>query len=98
MNRPEGLQAMRNWTTKEARVVLQWAREPENESTHIDEIAAQLSRSTRAGQEFLRRVVPAGHRPWAEGPRRRADEMAAVQLDVGTVAARSAATVRPHAK
>ena len=89
---------MRNWTTKEAKVVLEWAREPDNERMHIDEIAAQLSRSTRAVQEFLRRVLPEGQRPWAERPRWGADEIAALQLDVGTVSARSAAAIRQYVK
>ncbi len=92
------VEAMRNWTTKEAKVVLQWAREPENERAHIDEIAAQLSRSTRAVQEFLRRVLPEGHRPWAERPRWGADEIAALKLAVGTVSTRSAAAIRQYAK
>jgi hypothetical protein len=94
----EGHQAMRNWTTKEVKVVLQWAREPDNERTHIDEIAAQLSRSTRAVQEFLRRLLPEGQRPWAERPRWGADEIAALQLDVGTVSTRSAAAIRQYVK
>ena len=89
---------MRNWTTKEAKVVLQWAREPENERAHIDEIAAQLSRSTRAVQEFLRRVLPEGQRPWAERPRWGPDEIAALQVDVGTVSTRSAAAIRQYLK
>jgi hypothetical protein len=89
---------MRNWTTKEARVVLEWAREPDNERMHIDEIGAQLSRSTRAVQEFLRRVLPEGQRPWAERPRWGADEIAALQLDVGTVSTRSAAAIRQYVK
>ena len=89
---------MRNWTTKEAKVALEWAREPDGERTHIDEIAAQLSRSTRAVQEFLRRVLPEGQRPWAERPRWREDEIAALQLDVGTVSTRSAPAIRQYVK
>ena len=89
---------MRNWTTKEAKVVLEWAREPGNQRTHIDAIAAQLSRSTRAVQEFLRRVLPEGQRPWTERPRWGADEIAALQLDAGTVSTRSAAAIRQYVK
>src|SRR6202158_5804465 len=89
---------VRNWTTKEAKVVLEWAREPDNERMHIDEIAAQLSRSTRAVQEFLRRVLPEGQRPWAERPRWKSDEIAALQLDVGTVSTRSAAAIKQYVK
>src|SRR5258708_15910510 len=65
---------------------------------HIDEIAAQLSRSTRAVQEFLRRVIPEGQRPWAERPRWGSDEIAALQLDVRTVSTRSAAAIRQYVK
>src|SRR6185436_1262216 len=90
--------AMRNWTTKEAKLALEWARGPAEERIHIDEIATRLNRSTRAVQEFLRRVLPEGHRPWAERPRWRADEIAALQLDVGTVSARSAAAIRQYVK
>lgn len=89
---------MRNWTTKEARLALEWARRPPEERTHIDDIAAELNRSTRAVQEFLRRVLPEGQRPWAERPRWGADEIAALQLDVGTVSTRSAAAIRQYVK
>jgi hypothetical protein len=89
---------MRSWTTKEAKLVLEWAREPADEKKHIDEIAAQLRRSTRAVQEFLRRVLPVGQRPWMEKPRWRADEIAALQLDAGIVSARSAAAIKQYVR
>jgi len=89
---------MRSWTTKEARLVLEWAREPAETRTHIDEVATQLNRSTRAVQEFLRRALPEGKRPWAERPRWRADEIAALQLPVGTVSTRSAAAIKQYVK
>jgi len=89
---------MRNWTTKEAKVVLEWAREPDDQRRRIDEIAAQLSRSTRAVQEFLRRVLPEGQRPWTEKPRWHADEIAALQRDGGTPYTRSAAAIRQYVK
>ena len=89
---------MRNWTTKEAKVVLEWAREPDDQRRRIDEIAAQLSRSTRAVQEFLRRVLPEGQRPWTEKPRWHADEIAALQCDGGTPSTRSAAAIRQYVK
>ena len=94
----KGFDAMRSWTTKEAKLVLEWARQPDEGRTHIDEVAAQLSRSTRAVQEFLRRVLPEGQRPWAERPRWGADEIAALQLDVGTVSTRSAAAIKQYVK
>ena len=75
---------MRNWTTKEAKLALEWARGPPEERSHIDEIAVRLNRSTRAVQEFLRRVLPEGQRPWAEKPRWSADEIVALQFDGGS--------------
>ena len=89
---------MRNWTTKEAKLALEWAREPAEERSHIDEIAARLNRSTRAVQEFLRRVLPEGQRPWAEKPRWSADEIAALQFDRGTPSTRSAAAIKQYVK
>ena len=65
---------------------------------HIDEIATRLNRSTRAVQEFLRRVLPEGKRPWAERPRWSADEIAALQLDGGTPPTRSAAAIKQYVK
>ena len=89
---------MRNWTTKEAKLALEWAREPAKERSHIDEIAARLNRSTRAVQEFLRRVLPEGQRPWPEKPRWSADEIAALQFDRGTPPSRSTAAIKQYAK
>ncbi len=64
----------------------------------VDEIPAQLSGSTRAVQEFLRRVLPEGQRPWAERPRWSADEIAAVQFDGGKPSTRSAAAIKQYVK
>ena len=89
---------MRNWTTKEAKLSLEWARQPDGERTHLDEIAARLSRSTRAVQEFLRRVLPQGQRPWAERPRWRADEVTALKCNTGAVSTRSGAAIRQYIK
>lgn len=89
---------MRSWTTKEAKLVLEWAREPVESRVHIDEIASRLNRSTRAVQEFLRRVLPEGQRPWEERPRWSAEEIAALQLGVGMAATRSAEAVRQYVK
>ena len=89
---------MRSWTTKEAKLVLEWAREPAEDRLHIDEIATRLNRSTRAVQEFLRRVLPEGQRPWEERPRWSAEEIAALQLGVGMAATRSAEAVRQYVK
>jgi hypothetical protein len=89
---------MRSWTTKEAKVVLAWAREPAGDRVHIDEVASRLNRSTRAVQEFLRRVLPGGQRPWEERPRWSPEEIAALQLDGGMAATRSAEAIRLYIK
>ncbi len=39
-----------------------------------------------------------GQRPWAEKPRWGTDEIAALQIDLGTVSARSAAAIRQYVK
>ncbi len=89
---------MRSWTTKEAKLVLEWAREPAEDRVHIDEIASRLNRSTRAVQEFLRRVLPEGQRPWEERPRWSPEEIAALQLGGGMAATRSAEAIRQYVK
>lgn len=89
---------MRSWTTKEAKLVLEWAREPAEDRVHIDEIASRLHRSSRAVQEFLRRVLPEGQRPWEERPRWSPEEIAALQLDGGMAATRSAEAIRQYVK
>jgi DNA-binding phage protein len=89
---------MRNWTTKEARLALEWARGPAEERSHIDEIAVQLNRSTRAVQEFLRRVLPEGQRPWAEKPRWTVDEISALRFNGGSPPTRSLAAIRQYVK
>ena len=89
---------MRSWTTKEAKIVLEWVREPANTRMHIEEVADRLNRSTRAVQEFLRRALPEGQRPWTEEPRWSADEITALQFETGSVSTRSAAAVKQYAK
>jgi AraC-like DNA-binding protein len=89
---------MRNWTTKEAKLALEWARGPEKERSHIDEIAERLNRSARAVQEFLRRVLPEGQRPWPEKPRWSEDEIAGLQFDRGNPPSRSTAAIKQYAK
>src|SRR5882724_10260372 len=89
-------QAVRNWTTKEAKLVLEWARGPAEERTHVDEVATRLNRSARAVQEFLRRVLPEGQRPWAEKPRWSESEISALRFDGGSPATRSAPAIRQY--
>ena len=43
-------------------------------------------------------MLPEGQRPWAERPRWGADEIAALQFDVGTVTTRSAAAIKQYVK
>jgi hypothetical protein len=89
---------MRNWTTKEAKLALEWARGPAEERTHVDEVATRLNRSARAVQEFLRRVLPKGQRPWAEKPRWSESEISALRFDGGSPATRSAPAIRQYLK
>jgi hypothetical protein len=89
---------MRNWTTKEAKLALEWARGPAEERTHVDEVATRLNRSARAVQEFLRRVLPEGQRPWTEKPRWRESEISELRLDGGSPATRSAPAIRQYVK
>ena len=89
---------MRSWTTKEAKLALEWARGPAEERIHIDEIATRLNRSARAVEEFLRRVLPEGQRPWEEKPRWSADEISALRVDGGSPPTRSAAAIRQYVK
>ena len=89
---------MRNWTTKEAKVVLDWARRTEQERPSIEEVASQLGRAPTAVKEFLRRVLPKGQRPWSEKPRWSAAEIEALQRNGATVPTRSAAAVKKYLK
>ena len=65
---------MKNWTTKEAKLAVEWARTPAEERQPVGELANRLGRTSAAVQEFLRRILPPGQRPWVKndvGPRRR---------------------------
>lgn len=70
---------MRSWTTKEARFVLEWARQPEPDRTSVEEIARSLERTPEAVKEFIRRQLPRGQRPWREKPRWQREEREAVE-------------------
>jgi hypothetical protein len=89
---------MRNWTTKEAKLVLEWARSAASERPPIEEIAKQLDRGPAAVKEFLRRVLPRGQRPWAEKPRWAAAEIEALQHNDGMIPMRSSAAVKKYIK
>jgi hypothetical protein len=70
---------MRSWTIREAKLVLQWAKTPERERTSLKDLAAELGRTAAAVQEFLRRSLPPGERPWRERPRWKPHEVEALQ-------------------
>src|SRR5262249_18460958 len=88
----------RNWTTKEAKLVLEWARRAAPERPPIQEIAKQLGRGPAAVKEFLRRVLPKGQRPWVEKPRWASAEIEALQSNGERVPTRSCAAVRKYFK
>ena len=86
---------MRCWTTKDRRLVLNWAQTPEEARDTLPEVAAMLGRTPEAVQEFLRRALPPGQRPWREKPRWRSAETDA--LGKGRpVAGRTEAAARKH--
>jgi hypothetical protein len=87
---------MRSWTTKEARLVLEWARTPGDQRSEIDETADRLGRSIGAVQQFLRRVLPRGQRPWAEKPRWAAEEIEALQNETERLPSRSPAAAKKY--
>lgn len=91
-------EAMKYWNTKEARLVLEWARKPSEERTQIEEIAARLGRSVRAVQEFLRRALPQGQRPWDEKPRWGRDEIETLRHDGVLEGRRSRVAVKQYLK
>ena len=70
---------MRSWTIREAKLVLQWAKTPEAERTSLKDLAEDLGRTAAAVQEFLRRSLPPGERPWRERPRWKPHEVEALQ-------------------
>ncbi len=86
--------ATRSWTTKEARLVLEWARTPSETRTPIDVVAAELGRSVEAVKQFLRRVLPKGQLPWPEKRRWLPDEIDAVTNGQKREVPRSPAAIR----
>lgn len=70
---------MRCWTTKDARQVLNWARTPIESRSPLQDLARVLDRTPEAVQEFLRRMLPRGQRPWREKPRWRSAEIEALE-------------------
>lgn len=70
---------MRSWTIREAKLVLQWAKTPQRERASLANLAGELGRTAAAIQEFLRRSLPPGQRPWRERPRWKPHEIEALQ-------------------
>lgn len=88
------LRATRSWSTKEARLVLEWARTPAETRPPIEVVANQLGRSVEAVKQFLRRVLPKGELPWAEKRRWLPDEKDAAKNGQKSEIPRSPAAVR----
>lgn|GEM_PF-3392816 len=85
---------MKSWTVKEARTALAWAKTPSTERCSMQELAAGLVRSAVAIQQFLRREIPPGQRPWAEKPRWDDAEVVAAVNEFELKQSRSANAVR----
>ena len=89
---------MKNWTTKEASIVIEWARRPAETRPPLDVITDKIGRSTEAVRSFLRRTLPCGQRPWDEKPRWTPEEFAAVLKNESETTKRSAAAVRKYVR
>ena len=86
---------MRCWTTKDAREILNWARIPTESRPSLEAFASTLGRTPEAVQEFLRRMLPRGQRPWREKPRWQSAEVEAIEHG-RPVAGRSEMAARKH--
>jgi hypothetical protein len=86
----------RTWTTSEAKLVLNWAHLPAEQRPRIDIIADRIDRSVGAVQEFLRRALPGGQRPWTEKPRWAREEIEALQSDQARLVQRSKAAIKKY--
>jgi len=89
---------MKNWTTKEAAIVIEWARRPAETRPPLDVLTDSLGRSAEAIRSFLRRTLPSGQRPWEEKPRWTPEEFAAVLNSESETTKRSAAAIRKYAR
>ena len=87
---------MKSWNTKEARLLFDWAERPVDTRAKIDEIADQLGRSVGSVQQFLRRTLPRGQRPWIEKPRWTPAEIVAVEGGATTLPRRTTAAIRKY--
>ena len=87
---------MKNWTTKEAKSVLEWAGRPVKERLPLEQFASELGRSPDGVRRFLRRALPPGQRPWHEKPRWTPAELDALRQERLESLRRSAAAVRKY--
>lgn len=88
---------MRCWTTKDRRWILDWAQMPEESRPPLTRAAAVLGRTPEAVQEFLRRALPRGQRPWREKPRWQCAEIEALESG-GSPDGRTDLAARKHAQ
>jgi transposase len=58
---------------------LNWAKTPTESKVPLQDMATVLDRTPEAVQEFLRRMLPPGQRPWREKPRWRSGEVEALE-------------------
>ena len=79
---------MRTWSLKEARLVREWAHQPNGQRTAIEEIARIIGRTPAAIKEFLRRVLPPAELPWPKKPRWKTQEVEVLRIR-GEVESRS---------
>lgn len=73
------MKGMRNWTTSESRLVVAWAKEPEEVRRPIEALADELERTPEAIKEFLRRRLPRDQWPWQRKPRWNRHERDAIE-------------------
>lgn len=83
--------ATRSWTTSEAKIAVQWAREADGVRRPIGELASELGRTVEAVKEFLRRTLPREEWPWRRKPRWGSREMEEIRQGANPNARTSAA-------
>jgi hypothetical protein len=79
---------MRSWSLKEARLVCEWAHQPNDQRTAIEELARLVGRTPAAIKEFLRRALPPAELPWRRKPRWKTHEVEVLRIR-GEVESRS---------
>jgi hypothetical protein len=69
------MRAARSWTTSEAKIAVQWAREEDGVRRQIGELASELGRTVEEVKELLRWTLPREEWPWRRKPRWGSREM-----------------------